>query len=585
MKKIDKISDIENKIHKQIISNMDKRPIEIRGMDIDNHIAIQQDTLLPFLYFNINYIFKKLYNEYFFLNLEIIVAPTDMNLCFVQCNSDFTVNDKFVTNEKLDIVFFVARGITENYKIPKYAENLVTCSREKFKLVDKIRKAETDELNEIIVSTNMLSVENTELYWGEVSSVINYIKKLKKPLTSQKKKKDYISVFTDDVILKIESIKENDLEVNLENEEIYDKFLDDQTPILDELEELYHEEECEEEGIIIKPKELVSELSEYISGQDLALKRLSLLSLMFFNETIEAKVENRVIPLLIGDTGCGKSYTLKMLSEELRLPCLNISSKDISESGWRGKTLESLFTNFFEQNSNKVIVDCDFPKLRSLVLIDEFDKIATSNGINSHKDEYTEGIQDSILGVLESKNFTIENKLTVLGKSYSQIDLSGCLFIFAGAFSDIEDILSLKSSKHRSRKKIIETISNDDLVKYGFKKELSGRISNIIAMNPMTKEIMIDILKNKKDNVIEYYTKFFTFNGYDTQFKDCFFEEIAERAIKQKTGIRAIKSEIFSLFESTLYELLNEDLDLSKNKKIIFDKSFVIGKNLNIKLV
>jgi ATP-dependent Clp protease ATP-binding subunit ClpX len=329
----------------------------------------------------------------------------------------------------------------------------------------------------------------------------------------------------------------------------------------------------------------VAKLSEYISGQELALKRLSLLSLIFFNETIEAKVENRVIPLLVGDTGCGKSFTLRMLSEELGLPCLNISSKDISESGWRGKTLESLFANFFEQHSEKLIIDCVYPKLKSIILIDEFDKIATSNGINSHKDEYTEGVQDSILGILESRDFTIENKLSVLGGSYSQIDLSGCLFIFAGAFSDIEDILSLKSSKHRSRSSIIDDISNDDLVKYGFKKELSGRISNIVSMNPMTKEIMIDILKNKKNNVVEYYRKFFTFNGFHVEFKDSFFEEIAERAIKQKTGVRAIKSEIFTLFESTLYELLNEDLDMNKDETIIFDRSFVIGKNLNIKLL
>ena len=324
-------------------------------------------------------------------------------------------------------------------------------------------------------------------------------------------------------------------------------------------------EEKQDELKDLNATELSSKIKEKVIGQDSVIDKL-VTTILTNNKlkSIDAFEDNKLNILLIGNSGVGKTFMIRTLAKQLNKDVYFTSANSLSQTGYVGNSVTDILLGLINQCQG------DINRINnSIVFIDEIDKISANKGGQIS----TESVQQELLTMLEGGEYYIKSE-----KSNLQLNIStkNITFICAGAFAGIrtKEKKSLGFNNDISNK-ITSKITPNDIENYGFIPELIGRLPIIIELNNLTKEDIINILKNK-NGILESLKTIIEKEEIELIIDESTYEEIANKVIEYNLGARGIRAIVIN----TLSQILNNiNKKIISNGKIIISKETVINPN------
>lgn len=337
--------------------------------------------------------------------------------------------------------------------------------------------------------------------------------------------------------------------------------------LIDETQELV---EFDSSSDLLHPNQIKDHLDQYIIGQDSAKKTLSIAlykHMLRFNGDINLKKSN---VLLIGSTGCGKTLMVETLSKIAKIPMVTCDATTFTKVGYVGSNASDvIFDLYMKSGKNKEATE------RGIVYIDEIDKIAKRTSGDGRLDISGESVQHDLLKIIDGTSVDLRHRMLNVS-----IDTSNILFIFSGAFDGLDNIVKGRNSKSKTmgfvdtRKEVIvnNTITNEDLLAYGFLPEFMGRIHNISMVSKLDEEALVQILTEPKDSIIDQYKNLANYHGLELVFQEDSLRTIAKKALERGTGARALKGIVDNILLDTVFDMPNMD----------DTKELVINSELNV---
>ena len=320
------------------------------------------------------------------------------------------------------------------------------------------------------------------------------------------------------------------------------------------------------------PHVIKGKLDDYVIGQDYAKKVMSVAVYNHYKRVITNTMDEIEIDksnmLMIGPTGSGKTHLVKTLARLLNVPLAICDATSLTEAGYIGDDVESVLSKLLANADN------DVEKAETgIIFIDEIDKIAKKKNTTS-RDVSGESVQQALLKLLEGSE--VEVPVGASSKNAmvptAVMNTRNILFICGGAFPGLEDIIKERMTQHSSigfhaelkdkydhEKNMLQYVTVEDIRKFGMIPEFIGRLPIIFTLNALTKEMLVDILKEPKNAILKQYQKLLALDEVDLQFEEGALTAIAEKAMEKDTGARALRAIIEKFMLDIMYEIPKDD--------------------------
>lgn len=320
------------------------------------------------------------------------------------------------------------------------------------------------------------------------------------------------------------------------------------------------------------PHKLKAKLDEYVIGQEEAKKILSVAVYNHYKRVAtdtmdEIEIEKSNI-LMLGPTGCGKTYIVKTLAKLLDVPLAIADATALTEAGYIGDDIESVVSKLLAAADNDVDrAEC------GIIFVDEIDKLAKKPNSN-HRDVSGESVQQGMLKLLEGAEIEVPVGATSKNAMVpmTTVNTRNILFICGGAFPDLEEIIKSRLSKqagigfnsdlkdkYDKDKTLLHKVTTEDIKKYGMIPEFVGRLPIICPLDSLDEDALVAILKEPKNAILKQYQKLLELDEVKLIFDDSALRAIAKKAGEKDTGARALRAIIEEFMLDIMYEIPKDD--------------------------
>ena len=320
------------------------------------------------------------------------------------------------------------------------------------------------------------------------------------------------------------------------------------------------------------PHKIKASLDEYVVGQEYAKKVISVAVYNHYKRVAANSVNDIEIEksnmLMIGPTGCGKTYLVRTLAKLLDVPLAIADATSLTEAGYIGDDIESVISKLLAAADN----DVDRAET-GIVFIDEIDKLAKKRNTNS-RDVSGESVQQGLLKLLEGSEVEVpvgansKNAMVPL----TTVNTRNILFICGGAFPDLEDIIKQRlnkqsaigfmadlKDKYDNVNDLIKQVTIEDLKNFGMIPEFLGRLPILFTMDGLTTDMMVKVLSEPRNAILKQYQKLLEMDEVQLTFNEDSLRAIAEKAMEKKTGARALRAIIEDFMLDIMYEIPKDD--------------------------
>lgn len=323
---------------------------------------------------------------------------------------------------------------------------------------------------------------------------------------------------------------------------------------------------------VFPPHKIKEKLDEYVIGQEQAKKAISVAVYNHYkrivrqqeNEDVEIEKSNM---LMIGPTGCGKTYLVKTLAKILDVPLAIADATSLTEAGYIGDDIESVVSKLLAAADN----DVDRAEV-GIIFIDEIDKLARKRNTTT-RDINGEAVQQGLLKVLEGSDVEVpvgansKNAMVPL----TTVNTKNILFICGGAFPELDEIIKQRLNTESSigfkadlkdkydKQDVLEKVTVEDIRNFGMIPEFIGRLPILFTLKELDRDMMVQVLKEPKNAILKQYQKLLELDEVDLEFDEGAMQAIAEKALEKKTGARALRAVLEEYMLDIMYEIPKDD--------------------------